>query len=127
VDAGSSTNRFSPDLQEKNFEITALFSTVFVDPHIQFIFIGNLGVTRCVGSALYDNCQVESISQGGGRGNRLVFGFYDEMSHKVAYRHDRMKRLRIPLVKSWLWNKSNTDLPIIGSLTEPLDPVKSVA
>jgi hypothetical protein len=65
------------------------------------IFIGG-----CVGSALYDNCPVESISQGGGRGGRLVFGFYDEMSHKVAYRHDRMKRLRIPLVKGWLWNKS---------------------
>lgn len=27
------------------------------------IFIGKLGGTRCVGSALYDNCQVESISQ----------------------------------------------------------------
>jgi hypothetical protein len=70
------------------------------------IFIGNLGGTRCVGSALYDNCQVESISQGGRRGGRLVFGFYDEMSHKLNYRHDRMKRLRIPLVKGWLWNKS---------------------
>lgn len=49
------------------------------------IFIGSLGGKRCVGSALYDNCQVESISQGGGRGDRLVFGFYDEMSHKLNY------------------------------------------
>jgi hypothetical protein len=36
------------------------------------------GSTGCVRLALYDSCQVESISQCDERGDRLVFGFYGD-------------------------------------------------